>query len=69
MYLSDACKIVQKYGDPLEEDCKGNDEIPVCTTIAQSVKNNPSIMAKAIQYKINSYYDCNTNNDIKYAIS
>jgi len=28
MYLVQACKIVNDYGDPLESDCKGNTEVP-----------------------------------------
>ena len=29
MYLAQACQIVKDYGDMLEKDCKGNNEIPV----------------------------------------
>jgi len=30
MYLTDALKISNKYGDMLEKDCAGNTEIPNC---------------------------------------
>lgn len=68
MYLRDACKIVRKYGDALEEDCKGNTEVQSCYDIADAALADSETMNKAARFKINSYADANTIEDIKYAI-
>lgn len=68
MYLSDACKIVQKYGDMLYEDCKGNTETPKCISPAETALADNTKAETAYKYRIDSYYSCDTENDIKYAL-
>lgn len=68
MYLSQACKIVQKYGDFLEADCRGNNEIPTCYSIAENALTKESATKEAYEYRIDSYYLCPTDNDIKLAL-
>lgn len=68
MYLRDACKIVSKYGDMLESDCPGNDEVPKCWKIAEDCLKDESIKEIASSFKINSYFSCTNNNAIKEAI-
>lgn len=68
MYLTDACKIALKYGDLLETDCPGNDEIPYCYKKAEKILENSEKLQSAQKYRINSYYKCNSINDIKLAI-
>ena len=68
MYLKDACKIAQQYGDMLEVDCPGNTEVPQAHTIAEKAFLEPVKMNKAKEYKLSSYYSCNTQFDTKRAI-
>lgn len=68
MYLRDACKIATKLGDPLKEDCPGNSEVPKCYEIAEQAMANEKIMERAADFKTKSYYACNTNDDIKFAL-
>ena len=67
MYLRDACKIVTKYGDMLESECKGNDEIPKCWDIAeQSLEDYGT--ENSLYFRAESYFNCKDNDDIKRAI-
>lgn len=68
MYLSDACKIIAKYGDMLEVDCSGNSEIPHCFYAAEEAYQNKQKMDRAYSFHIASYFVCNTSEDIKLAI-
>ena len=68
MYLRDACKIVRKYGDALEEDCRGNTEVQACYDLADAALADEEIISRASRFKINSYADANSIDDIKYAI-
>lgn len=68
MYLSDACKIVKKYGDMLEEDCKGNTEAPGCHPIAEAALEDADKAARALVFRIDTYFSCKNNNEIKHAI-
>ena len=68
MYMVDACKIITKYGDPVEKDCPGNIEIPKCYEIAENTFKNKEIMTAAYEFRTDSYYLCQTDNDIKYAL-
>ncbi len=68
MYLRDACKIVKTYGDMLEEDCKGNKEVPEAHTIAEDAIKDEGKVDRAKEFKINSYVKCKGVNDIKLAI-
>ena len=55
MYLSDACKVVSTYGDMLESDCSGNDEVPYCFYKADEAFSNPEKLSRAYTYSIKSY--------------
>jgi C1A family cysteine protease len=68
MYLRDACKIVCKYGDMLEHECPGNNEIPECWEKAEEALKNTSYQINASSFKIKSYFSCTNNNAIKNAI-
>lgn len=68
MYLRDACKIVTQYGDPLEEHCSGNTEIPKVYDIASQAMDNEEIMKCAADFRTKSYYLCKNNEEIKYAL-
>lgn len=68
MYMRDACKIVKKYGDPLEKDCRGNSEFQDCYDKARAASENTEIMDIAYNYRIQSYVDVSGIDEIKYAI-
>jgi C1A family cysteine protease len=68
MYLRDACKIVTNYGDPIEEHCPGNTEVPDVYDIASEAMDNEDIMKCAADFRTKSYYKCNNNEEIKYAL-
>lgn len=68
MYLSDACKVVSTYGDMLESDCSGNDEVPYCFYKADEAFSNPEKLSRAYTFRINSYFQCETVDDIQLAI-
>lgn len=68
MTLLDACKIAQKQGDMLEIDCPGNYEVPKSYAACQEAKQNIEKLNTAYQFRIASYYNCKTDDDIKYAI-
>lgn len=68
MKLRDACKIVKEYGDMLETDCSGNNEVPECWSIAETALSNESAANNAKYFCVGSYYSCKTNDAIKKAI-
>lgn len=68
MCLTDACKIVQQYGDMLYTDCCGNSESPDCKAIAEKALADETKAETAYNYRINSYYSCPTYKDIKHAL-
>ena len=68
MYFRDACKIANKYGDMLESDCPGNDEVPAAHSIAEEAVKDSHKIEVASYYKISSYVRLTNNNNIKYAI-
>lgn len=68
MYLRDACKIAQKYGDPLEKSCPGNDEVQKCYLIAKKALDDEIILKEAKNYKIEFYVNLKTTDEIKYAL-
>jgi C1A family cysteine protease len=68
MYLSNACKIVHKYGDMLEEDCQGNDEVPTCRKKAEDAFADEDKKEKAYTYKVKFYFNCKDADDVKRAI-
>ena len=67
MYLRDACKIIKEYGNPSERTIGGNTEQPECTEILKT-KLNEEVYKEARQYRIKSYAQCKTANDIKHAL-
>ena len=67
MYLRDACKIVTKYGDMLESECSGNDEVPKCWGIAEHALEEHGTET-SIYFRADSYFDCKSNDDIRRAI-
>lgn len=68
MYLRDACKIVNTYGDPLEADCRGNTEVTDCYSIADATLANEDAMRIAERFKIKSYANLIGTQNVKYAI-
>lgn len=68
MYLRDACKIVNHYGDALESDCPGNTEVTDCYGIADNALMDEAAMEAAARFKVKSYANANGDTDIKYAI-
>lgn len=68
MCIRNACEIVLKYGDVLEDDCKGNHEVPLCGENAAACYNNQTVMDRAKLFGVSSYYYCKSIEDIKYAI-
>ena len=68
MYLQNACKIAQKYGDMLEKDCPGNDEVPVCCKKAEKAFADKNKSNTAYVYKVKNYFNCKDFDDIKKAI-
>ena len=67
MYLRDACKIVQQYGDCYKATINGNTEQPECT---QRLKTqlNEAVYNEAYQFHIQSYAKCKDDNAIKHAL-
>lgn len=68
MYLNDACKIVNQYGDMLLTDCDGNDEVPEAHKIAENAFISDDKLNSAKEFRITSYYNCNSISDTKRAI-
>ena len=68
MYISEACKIAKNYGDMLETDCPGNNEIPDCYKIAENAFADEEKLKRSKAHIIESYFKCSTNEDIKYAL-
>lgn len=68
MYISEACKIAKDYGDMLETDCPGNNEVPDCYKIAENAFDNTEKLERSKAHIIESYFNCSTVNDIKYAL-
>ena len=68
MYLRDACKIISKYGDMLESDCSGNNEVPTCCNKAEKALLDEVKKKNAESFIIKSYFSCDSANAIKKAI-
>ena len=68
MYLRDACKIVNLYGDMLESDCPGNREVPKAHAIAESAFNDDGKLSRAAFFKVLSYVKLRNNEEIKHAL-
>lgn len=68
MRLQEACSIANKYGDALEIDCPGNDEIPKCYDVTENCLVDNTKITKAYDYHIQSYFDCNTEEKLKYTL-
>lgn len=67
MYLRDACKIAQQYGDCYKVTIDTNTEQPECTAKLK-IELNEDIYNEAYQFHIQSYAQCKTDNAIKHAI-
>lgn len=67
MYLRDACKIVQKYGDCLCETMPLNIEMPDCYTYVKN-RLNEELYNEALISKVESYARCTTSSAIKHAL-
>lgn len=65
MYLRDACSIVSKYGDMLEEDCPGNDEVPDSWMVAEAAFCDKEKLDRAHNFRIDKYVSLRTEKDIK----
>lgn len=68
MYLRDACKIVKDFGDMLEDDCSGNNEVPESWDIAEEALSNSDKSNRAKCFAIKSYFNCSNDTDIKRAV-
>lgn len=67
MYLRDACKIMQKYGDCLKETIPYNIEMPQCYNRLKEDLNE-DVYNEASICKVESYARCTTNDAVKYAL-
>ena len=66
MYLRDALKIIQKYGDVLEKDLPGNHNV---SKAMKAVKSNiDSLKILAYDNRISTYYKTKTIDEIKYSL-
>ena len=68
MYLRDACKIVNTYGDMLEDDCSGNIEVPKAHSIAEEAIKDEQKVKNAEKFKVLSYVRLTKTDAIKRAI-
>ena len=67
MYLRDACKIVNKYGDCKYSTINTNTEQPKCTRALAEVLSD-EIYDEAENQRVLSYARCNTDDAIKHAL-
>lgn len=67
MYLRDACKIIQRYGDCLYDTMPFNIEMPKCYERLNS-ELNEDVYKEASICRVKSYARCATDNDVKHAI-
>ena len=67
MYLRDVCKIIQRYGDCLNETIPFNIEMPECyNRLVESL--NEEVYNEALICRIDSYAKCMTDEAVKYAL-
>ena len=70
MTFRSACKIVNKYGDMLYDDCPGNNEITEVFDIAEKAFSSKSKLRHAYKHRIKSYINLfNSKIFIKYFIA
>lgn len=67
MYLRDACKIVQQFGDCYQTSIPTNTEQPKCTEQLKE-KLTPDIYKEAYAFRVKSYAKCANEKEIKHAI-
>lgn len=67
MYVRDACKLIQKYGDCLNDTISFNIEMPHCYERLK-IRLNDEIYDEAAICKVNSYARCTTDAAIKHAL-
>ena len=66
MYLRDGLKIIQKYGDVLEQDLPGNHDV---SKAMKSVTSNiDHLKTLAYDNRISTYYKTKTVDEIKYSL-
>ena len=68
MYLREACKIINKYGDPAYDYCPGNSEVTYVYEIANKAFENDEVMKNASMHKAKRYARLFTADEIKYAL-
>ncbi len=67
MYIREACKIAQKYGDVLYKTIPTNTEMPECAEELKKILNDEIYKEAAIAC-VKSYARCKTDEDVKYAL-
>lgn len=67
MYLRDVCKIIQQYGDCLNDTMSFNIEMPECYNRLNE-NLNEDVYNEAAICRVESYARCNTDQAIKYAL-
>lgn len=68
MYLRDACKIAQQYGNVPRTMCNTNTEMPYAVDVAKAVLEDENSKSWFNAFKVLSYARCTTEKDIKAAI-
>lgn len=67
MYLRDACKIVNKYGDCYDSTIPSNTEQPRCTKLLKEILTD-EIYEEASPMRVQSYALCASESAIKHAL-
>lgn len=67
MYLRDACKIIQQYGDCSNDTISFNIEMPECYERLSKCLTE-DIYKEAFIFKVKSYEKCSKDKDVKYAL-
>lgn len=68
MYMRDACKIVQRYGDCLNDTISFNVEMPSCCERLKSRLMNDEVYSEAAICRVESYASCGNDEAVKYAL-
>lgn len=69
MYLLDACKCAQEFGDAPYEMCPTNTEMPDTIKFVENILDDDNKRPYIYQYLVDNYAACSTSDDIKYAIT
>lgn len=68
MYLREACKIANEYGDPEYDYCPGNTEVNEVYSEAEEAFKDIETRNNAHEHRIKGYAKLRTNDEIKYAL-